>query len=155
MPKIETNARYFYELVGKTLTTEELEAILPVAKAELDDYDGEILKIELNDTNRPDLWSPGGIARLLRSYWEIEAPLYDFFSTSEETFDHEDRVVIVDASVTPIRPYGIGFAARGHKLSGADLEALIQSQEKICWNFGQKRRSIAMGIYRSALITYP
>ncbi|HPK64526.1 MAG TPA: phenylalanine--tRNA ligase subunit beta [Sphaerochaeta sp.] len=155
MPKIETNARYFYELVGKTLTTEELEAILPVAKAELDDYDGEILKIELNDTNRPDLWSPAGIARLLRSYWEIEAPLYDFFSTSEETFDHEGRVVIVDASVTPIRPYGIGFAARGHKLSGADLEALIQSQEKICWNFGQKRRSIAMGIYRSALITYP
>ena len=59
MPKIETGARYFYEQVGKTLTTEELEAILPVA-AELDDYDGEILKIELNDTNRPDLWSPGG-----------------------------------------------------------------------------------------------
>ncbi|MFA7559503.1 MAG: phenylalanine--tRNA ligase subunit beta, partial [Sphaerochaeta sp.] len=155
MPKIETSAKYFYTQLGKTLTDSELEEILPVAKAELDDHDGDVLKIELNDTNRPDLWSPSGIVRQLKSYWDIEAPLYDFFSTEEETFESDDRVMIVDESITPIRPYGIGFAARGHHSSADDMEALIQSQEKICWNFGQKRRSIAMGIYRSKLITYP
>ncbi|MDY0303829.1 MAG: phenylalanine--tRNA ligase subunit beta, partial [Sphaerochaeta sp.] len=33
--------------------------------------------------------------------------------------------------------------------------ALIQSQEKLCHNFGRKRRTIAIGLYRSDLITYP
>jgi phenylalanyl-tRNA synthetase beta chain len=32
---------------------------------------------------------------------------------------------------------------------------LIQSQEKICNNFGRKRKTIALGVYRSDLITYP
>ena len=32
---------------------------------------------------------------------------------------------------------------------------LIQSQEKLCTNFGRKRKTIAMGIYRSDLIKYP
>ena len=64
-------------------------------------------------------------------------------------------MVIVDASVTDPPVPGSGSPPEISKLSGDDMEALIQSQEKICWNFGQKRKSIAMGIYRSALITYP
>jgi len=155
MPKIETSGKMFYGLLGKTLSDSELEAIFPVAKAELDGHEGDTLKIELNDTNRPDLWSAAGIARLLKSYWEVEAPLYDFFSTSEETFDHEGRELIVHASAKEVRPYSIGFAAQGHVVTEEDLEALIQSQEKLCSNFGRKRKTIAMGIYRSDLIKYP
>lgn len=155
MPKIETTGKHFYRLLGKTLSDAELEAIFPVAKAELDGHEDDVLKIELNDTNRPDLWSAAGLARQLKAYWGIEAPLYDFFSTSEEAFDHEGRVLIVDASAKEVRPYSIGFAARGHKVDEDELEALIQSQEKLCSNFGRKRKTIAMGIYRSDLITYP
>lgn len=155
MPKIETTEKLFYGLLGKTLTDDELEAILPVAKAELDGHEDDVLKIELNDTNRPDLWSAAGIARLIKSYWGVEAPVYDFCSTSEETFDHEGRELIVHSSVSDVRPYGIAFAARGHVVDEHDLEALIQSQEKLCFNFGRKRKTIAMGIYRSALLTYP
>lgn len=155
MPKIETTGELFYCLLGKTLTDSQLEDILPVAKAELDGHEGDILKIELNDTNRPDLWSAAGVARLLKSYWGVEAPVYDFCSTNEETFDHEGREVHVHSSVLSVRPYCVAFAARGHKVTEHDLEALIQSQEKLCSNFGRKRKTIAMGIYRSALIKYP
>ncbi|WP_293896314.1 MULTISPECIES: phenylalanine--tRNA ligase subunit beta [unclassified Sphaerochaeta] len=155
MPKIETTGRLFFSLLGKTLRDSELEALLPVAKAELDGYEGDVLKIELNDTNRPDLWSAAGIVRLLKSYEKEEVVLYDFFSTADETFDSEGRSLIVDASVKEVRPFSIGFAARGHKVSEDDLEALIQSQEKLCSNFGRKRKTIAMGIYRSDLIKYP
>jgi len=35
------------------------------------------------------------------------------------------------------------------------LKDLIQTQEKLTWNYGRKRRSIAMGVYRSDLIEYP
>ncbi|WP_293910322.1 phenylalanine--tRNA ligase subunit beta [Sphaerochaeta sp. UBA5836] len=155
MPKIETTGRLFFSLLGKTLRDSELEALLPVAKAELDGYEGDVLKIELNDTNRPDLWSAAGIVRLLKSYEKEEVVLYDFFSTADETFDSEGRSLIIDASVKEVRPFSIGFAARGHKVSEDDLEALIQSQEKLCSNFGRKRKTIAMGIYRSDLIKYP
>jgi len=155
MPKIETTGRLFFSLLGKTLRDSELEALLPVAKAELDGHEGDVLKIELNDTNRPDLWSAAGIVRLLKSYEKEEVVLYDFFSTADETFDSEGRSLIIDTSVKEVRPFSIGFAARGHKVSEDDLEALIQSQEKLCSNFGRKRKTIAMGIYRSDLIKYP
>jgi phenylalanyl-tRNA synthetase beta chain len=65
MPKIATTGRLFFSLLGKTLSDSELEAQFPVAKAELDGHEEDVLKIELNDTNRPDLWSAAGIARLL------------------------------------------------------------------------------------------
>ncbi|WP_320128236.1 phenylalanine--tRNA ligase subunit beta [uncultured Sphaerochaeta sp.] len=155
MPKIETTGKQFYSLLGKTLTDSEMEDIFPVAKAELDGHEGDTIKIELNDTNRPDLWSAAGIARQLRSYWGEGETLYDFFSTKDETFDNEGRCLIVDKSVAEVRPYSIGFAVKGHTVSDEDLVALIQSQEKLCFNFGRKRKTIAMGIYRSDLIKYP
>jgi phenylalanyl-tRNA synthetase beta chain len=39
-------------------------------------------------------------------------------------------------------------------VSEDDLEALIQSQEKLCSNFGRKRKTNCHGIYRSDLIKY-
>ena len=39
MPKIDTTDTLFYSLLGRTLTDDELEAILPVAKAELDGHE--------------------------------------------------------------------------------------------------------------------
>ena len=85
------------------------------------------------------------------------APLstYDFFSDETVRRDSGDRRLIVDASVEPVRPYSIGFAVKGRVVSETILEALIQSQEKLCNNFGRKRKSIAMGVYRSDLISYP
>ena len=57
MPKIDAQEKLFFSLLGKEMTEEELIDIFPVAKAELDGHDVEnkVLKIELNDTNRPDL----------------------------------------------------------------------------------------------------
>ena len=65
MPKIDAQEKLFFSLLGKEMTEEELIDIFPVAKAELDGHDVEnkVLKIELNDTNRPDLWGHYGIAR--------------------------------------------------------------------------------------------
>ncbi|NLA93206.1 MAG: hypothetical protein GX842_07255, partial [Spirochaetales bacterium] len=55
MPKIEVHEKLFNALLGATYTNDELEEMLPVAKAELDWYDAEeeLYKFELNDTNRP------------------------------------------------------------------------------------------------------
>ena len=157
MPKIEVQEQFFHTLMGKVYSDEQLEAVLPVAKAELDghDLDEGILKIELNDTNRPDLWSAAGITRLLKTYETGEFPFYDFFSTQDESFDSEGRSLIVHESAALVRPFSIGFAATGRKVDETILLNLIQSQEKICNNFGRKRKTIALGVYRSDMIAYP
>lgn len=157
MPKIEVHEALFNSLVGSSYTDAQLEEMFPVAKAELDGHDVEegLYKIELNDTNRPDLWSAAGVARQLASYRDQSIPQYDFFSTEDETLDSEGRKLIVHKPAQLVRPYSIGFAATGKVVDEEILLNLIQSQEKLCNNFGRKRKTIAMGVYRSDMITYP
>ncbi len=157
MPKIDAPENIFYSLLGKKMSDDELVSIFPVAKAELDGHDREhhVIKIELNDTNRPDLWSPAGVARALRCYETGAIPQYDFLSSKDDEKDSEGRMVIDDESVIGIRDYSIGFAAKGRTVDDELLVNLIQSQEKLCTNFGRKRKTIAMGIYRKELIKFP
>ena len=155
MPKIDAPENIFFSLLGKKMSDNELIDIFPVAKAELDGHDGDVIKIELNDTNRPDLWSAAGVARALKTYESSEIKKYDFFSTKEKELPNEGRMVIDDASAIGIRDFSIGFAARGKSVTDELLVNLIQSQEKLCTNFGRKRKTIALGIYRSDLIKYP
>ena len=157
MPKIESTENMLYSLLGRKISDDELVDIFPVAKAELDGHDTKegVLKIELNDTNRPDLWSPAGVARALRTYETGKIPGYGFFSTKDDEKPSDGRTVIDDESAIGIRDYSIGFAAKGQTVTEDMLLTLIQSQEKLCFNFGRKRKTIALGIYRSDLIKYP
>jgi phenylalanyl-tRNA synthetase beta chain len=157
MPKIEVNEKRFYSLIGRSFSRAELEDILPAAKGELDgaDADEGILKLELNDTNRPDLWSSAGLARQLKIYTGGPAPEYGFFSRPGSVKDSGSREIIVDPALKDIRPWIAAFAVTGKKIDELTLIDIIQSQEKLCWNYGRKRKSIAMGVYRSGLISWP
>ena len=162
MPKIEVNEKLFFELVGRRMEAPELEEALTAAKAELDGYgqDGEgpgaerTIKIELNDTNRPDLWSTAGVARQLRVYAGGPIPEYPFFSSEGDAKPSRYRIA-VDASVKEVRPYLAAFVISGKPISDAMLKDAIQTQEKLCANFGRKRKSVSMGLYRIELIKWP
>ncbi|MCX7025316.1 MAG: phenylalanine--tRNA ligase subunit beta [Spirochaetes bacterium] len=161
MPKIEVNETLFFSLVGRRYDAAELEKLLPVAKAELDEWnrdegneDDRVIKIELNDTNRPDLWSTAGLARALRIYSGDPVPDYPFFSRDGDQREAVFRIV-VDASVRKPRPYIAAFVVSGKPITDAMLKDVIQTQEKLAWNFGRKRRTISMGVYRIALIKWP
>lgn len=163
MPKIDVNEKLFFTLLGKKLDYETLEEKLVCAKAELDEKpdaslpeDERIIKIELNDTNRPDLWSTAGLARQLRTHEGGKSPEYPHFMSSEEkTCDCGNRIVTVDPELKDIRPFMTAFVISGKPIDEPMLLDIIQTQEKLCWNFGRKRRSISMGVYRSAKITWP
>ncbi|MCL2266041.1 MAG: phenylalanine--tRNA ligase subunit beta [Treponema sp.] len=166
MPKIEVNEQVFYSLAGRRWSSkDEFEEALVCAKAELDsdpwsaESDKSLpesertLKIELNDTNRPDLWGTAGCARQLRIYYGGSIPAYPFFSRSGD-IKKAERKVKVEASVKKVRPYLTGFIARGKTITDPMLRDMIQTQEKLAWNFGRKRRSMSMGIYRTSLIKW-
>jgi phenylalanyl-tRNA synthetase beta chain len=162
MPKIEVNEDLFFSLLGRRFTPAELEERLTGAKAELDEWlvdgigpqDQRTIKIELNDTNRPDLWSTAGLARALRVRETGKRPHYPFFSR-EGSAAPSTRRVIVEESVKEVRPFLAGFFVSGKAISDPILRDIIQTQEKLCWNFGRKRRSVSMGIYRTSIIKWP
>jgi phenylalanyl-tRNA synthetase beta chain len=173
MPKIEVNEQVFYTLAGspdgksRWNSKKEFEEALVCAKAELDeDSDKSLppeertLKIELNDTNRPDLWGSAGCARQLRIYWSEKGqssqgiPEYPFFSMPGNVKKTIHKVK-VEASVKQVRPYLAGFIANGKTITDPMLRDMIQTQEKLAWNFGRKRRSISMGLYRISQINWP
>ena len=79
MPKIDVNEELFFTTLGRRYEAAELVALLTTAKAELDDWPkGEgVLRIELNDTNRPDLWSTLGLGGSSPSP-DREDPAYRF-----------------------------------------------------------------------------
>jgi phenylalanyl-tRNA synthetase beta chain len=54
-----------------------------------------------------------------------------------------------------VRPYLSGFIASGKSISDPALRDMIQTQEKLAWNFGRKRRTISMGLYRISKIKWP
>ncbi|MBN2736400.1 MAG: phenylalanine--tRNA ligase subunit beta [Spirochaetales bacterium] len=157
MPKIEVNKNAFFNIFGKNLSQNELVTILEGAKAELDDWNDKegVLKIELNDTNRPDLWSTAGLARQLKLLQGRDDRKYTFFSRQNDFKDHQGREVQVNAGLKNIRPYVAAFAVKGKPVSEELLKDTIQTQEKLCWNYGQKRKSIAMGVYRANMIKFP
>jgi len=62
MPTITVHREDVERLLGGPFTPEGFEAQLELVKGELDDFDpatGEV-RVELNDTNRPDLWCVEG-----------------------------------------------------------------------------------------------
>lgn len=163
MPKIEVNETLFFNLLGKKYDYDMLEDRLTCGKAELDEKpdanlpeDQRVIKIELNDTNRPDLWSTAGVARQLRIHGGGKASDYSsFMSSKDKMIDCGNRLVTVDPQLKDIRPYMIAFVISGKPIDEPMLLDIIQTQEKLCWNFGRKRRTVSMGVYRSSMIQWP
>ncbi len=162
MPKIEVNEQVFNTLVGRRFSSrDEFEEALSAAKAELDEAanpelppEERTLKIELNDTNRPDLWSAAGVARQLKAHGGGKAPSYPFFSRPNDPKPAKWKI-LVDGSVKGVRPYLAGFVATGKAVTDAALKDMIQTQEKLASNFGRKRKTISMGLYRISIIEWP
>ena len=151
MPTITFSLTDFQELLGKKITPEQLPDLLAYAKGDLEDYDKSTdeVKVDFGDTNLPYLWSVEGVARLLRG---INGKQTGIPKLSVQKSQYK---VVVDKSVTGVRPYISAFVAKNCVVSDYFLKQLIQLQEKLCETFGVRRKKVAIGVYRNAAITYP
>ncbi len=152
MPKIDVFKNDIDDLLLKKLDKNELEDVLASAKAELKELsDDGIYKIELNDTNRPDLWTSAGLARQINQFLKLKKYNYPFF---EQKIDAKFEI-IVDKRLQNIRPYIVGFGVKNINITEELLLELIQNQEKLCTNFGRARKDVAIGIYKFEKIKFP
>ncbi|MBI3802424.1 MAG: phenylalanine--tRNA ligase subunit beta [Nitrospirae bacterium] len=153
MPTIEIKISDFESLLGKKISEAALETLLERVKGEVKDFlpKEDTAKIELNDSNRPDLWSPEGIARQIL-LMESKGKDYPFFSPQKRS---ADRKVTVAQELKTIRPYLAACVSRGMTVTEPILLQLIQTQEKLADIFGRKRQTVSIGLYRLPKIVFP
>ncbi len=154
MPTIEIKISDFESLLGRGKIGEaELESCLPWVKGELKEFSPatDTAKIELNDSNRPDLWCPEGIARQIL-LMEGKGRSYPFFAFKE---GKSDRQVIVAKGLKTVRPFLAACVSKGLTVTEPILAQLIQTQEKLAEIFGRKRRTVSIGLYRLNQIAFP
>jgi len=149
MPGITFTYEDFCKLLGKRFSKEQFEKLLPYAKAELDAFLSEEVEIDYNDTNQPYLWSVEGLARLLKGIVGVEAGI------AKVSAKKAKECVVVDKKLKDVRPYIACFLARGPAINEYVLKQLIQLQEKLCDNFGRRRKKVSIGVYPASKIAFP
>jgi phenylalanyl-tRNA synthetase beta chain len=157
MVTIEVSIEDISKLMGfkKPLPIDELDEMVSYAISEVDslpegpDENGHTkVSIDVKTSNRPDLWSAEGIARVVRGRYDrpglppLDAPKSGFEIT-------------VDAGVNKIRPYIGAAIVRGLELSDFLIKQIIQMQDKLDFSFGRKRKRTSIGIYNLNMINSP
>ncbi len=153
MPTIDIKKHDLEKLVGRKLALSALEKHLMLAKAELKGYSAETddLKVELSDSNRPDLWSAEGIARQIRLALSGRPESCPFFKHGKKVL----RQITVAKELKKVRPYIAACAVRGIRMNNDVLTQMIQSQDKLSEIFGRKRATVSIGIYELDQIIFP
>jgi len=141
MPTIEVNKKDLEQLIGKSFSIKELEDLLLYVKGEIDSIEGNKLKIDIKETNRPDLWSTEGIAREIKLKLGIQKGIKKY------VVGKPVLTVTIDKSVKKIRPFTVSAVVKGLNITEDFLIQLIQLQEKIDGTFGRKRSQSSIGIY--------
>ncbi|MBI2108053.1 phenylalanine--tRNA ligase subunit beta, partial [Candidatus Woesearchaeota archaeon] len=151
MPTITFSLKDLENLVGKKLGIGKVQEYAHYGKGDMENYDkdsGEV-KIDFGDTNLPYLWSVEGFARLIKGILGINKGVPQI-KLNASKYD-----IIADKSVSGIRPFIGGFAAKGRKIDDYMLKQLIQLQEKLADNFGRKRQKASIGLYSYKRIKFP
>lgn len=137
----------------RTVSIDELQERLTLVKGEVKGYqaDSGELRVELQDSNRPDLWCCEGIARQIRTKLGGTARPYPFLSKQPGRLPQ----LLVAPGLDRVRPYVAACAATGYRVTEQGLAQLIQTQEKLADIFGHKRKTVSIGIYRLQKIRFP
>jgi phenylalanyl-tRNA synthetase beta chain len=126
-----------------------LDKALLLIKGEVKGEDELFLKIDIADTNRPDLFTLEGIARGLLTF-SRKKRFSDDFLQNPPSYKLE-----ILPSVEKVRPFAGAFLARGYKIDEDSLDSLIRIQEKLGDTVGRKRHKVGIGIYDATTIKFP
>jgi len=151
MPTINFSLKDLQNLVGKKISVEEVSKLVEYGKGSLENYNKEEdeVTVDFGDTNLPYLWSVEGVARLIKGVLGLQKGI------PKIEIKKGDYKVIVDKSVSSVRPYVTAFVAKGHKVDDYLIKQMVQLQEKLCESYGRRRLKIAIGVYSYDKIKFP
>ncbi|MGM5487655.1 MAG: phenylalanine--tRNA ligase subunit beta [Nanobdellota archaeon] len=148
MPTVTLNKTEFEKLVGKTLPLEELKDRISMLGTDLEEIEGDKIVVEVFP-NRPDMLSEQGFARAFASFIGEKTGLREYSAVAPSD------TVIIDPSVSQVRPYTVCAVVRNLKLDDEKIREIVQIQEKLHVTHLRKRKKGAIGIYPMEAITFP
>jgi len=141
MPNLEISKKDLEKLMGHAYSKEKLEEDLEFIKGEIDSLEGDALRIDCKETNRPDLWSSEGIAR------EFKARLGKDKGIKKYNVKKSGVDVFINSNLSKVRPLIACAVVKDITITEDLLLQLIQLQEKVGENYGRKRKEVGIGLY--------
>ena len=148
MPTISIDKQSFLNKLAASLSDDELRSQLSQLGTDVEDITEDEVTVEIFP-NRPDLLSSQGLARNLKGILNEEKGMPDY------EVKPSDDTVIVDDTVSDVRPYTSCAVIKGIEFDETVLEDLIELQEKIHVTYGRNRRECALGLYPLHAISFP
>ncbi len=148
MPTITLNKKIFENLVGKKMSLDQLKDRISFLGTDLEKIEGNEIIVEIFP-NRPDMLSEHGFARAFSSFVGKKTGLRKYHAKKS------NYKVIVDKSVSQIRPFTACAVVKGMKFDDNRIKEVIQIQEKLHVTYGRNRKKVAIGIYPMEKIKFP
>jgi phenylalanyl-tRNA synthetase beta chain len=153
MPTIDIDYAEFERLLGMELHKDlgKINDILAFVKGEAKLFDEKegTMSVEINDTNRPDIWNIEGLVRALRRFLGIEEGLKEY------TVGKQSAEVNVDQRLENIRPYIGCSIVKNLKLKDSIIRGFMHMQDKLDQTYGRNRRRTSIGLYNLNMIKLP
>jgi len=127
--------------------TKEIEEKISMLGTHLESATEEEIELEILP-NRPDLFSLQGF---MRSF----LPFIGKGKKKEYKIKSSGMKIIVDKSVSGIRPYSMAAIVKNIKFTDEKIKDIMQWQEKIHSTLGRNRKKIALGYYILDKIKFP
>ncbi|TAN45018.1 MAG: phenylalanine--tRNA ligase subunit beta, partial [Candidatus Methanoperedens sp.] len=138
MPVITLYYDDIEELSG--LDKETIIKKIPMMGCDIERIEEDHVDIEFFP-NRPDLYSPEGVARAIRGFLEIETGLREFKVTPSGI------KITKDTGLENIRPYLACAVVRGMSFNSRSIESLMALQESLHWAVGRNRKKVSIGVH--------
>jgi len=103
----------------------------------------EVIRMELLPV-RPDIFDPGGLARALRNYLEVDLtpPAYEVTPSG-----YTVKVDPAMADAASFRPFIACCVVRGLTLDDTRVKVVMKLQENLHWALGRDRKFASIGVY--------
>ena len=148
MATISLDRKKFEKTLGKKLSDNQLNELVPLLGVGIEEVSKEEITIEVNP-NRPDLLSTQGFTRAFSSFLGIKKGLKEYKTKKS------DYKVIIDKSLKNVRPYTACAVVKNINFTDDVIKEVIQIQEKLHTTYGRKRKKAAIGIYPFEKIKMP
>lgn len=121
---------------------------VPMMGADIERIEDDHIDIEFFP-DRPDLYSPEGVARAMRGFLDIETGLQQY------EVNDSDTTITLDEDIKKIRPYLGCAVVRGLKFDDYSIESLMGIQEDLHWGLGRDRKKVSIGIHDISRVKPP
>ncbi|MBI5158862.1 phenylalanine--tRNA ligase subunit beta [Candidatus Micrarchaeota archaeon] len=140
MATVTFDSKELCELIGKKLSTQQLEETLTNIGAPVDAISEKEVTADVTP-DRLDFLSVEGIARAASSFLSIKKGLREY------KVKESGHAVKIEESVASIRPFIVAAFVKEIKLDEQLLLPLMHVQEKMHETYGRKRRKASIGIH--------